>query len=49
MPLNIIAALSIWAVGENFGGILTPATDPDTGPLLALVALASGAEPHVAT
>ena len=39
--LSIIAALSIWAVGENFGGILTgQATDPSTGPLLALVALA---------
>jgi hypothetical protein len=41
VPLSIIAALSIWAVGENFGGILTgQATDPNTGPLLALVALA---------
>ena len=39
--LSIIAALFIWAVGENFGGILTgQATDPSTGPLLALVALA---------
>ena len=41
LPLSIVAALSIWAVGENFGGILTgQATDPNTGPLLALVALA---------
>ena len=39
--LSIAAALSIWAVGEFFGGILTgQATDPNTGPLLALVALA---------
>jgi len=39
--LSIAAALSIWAVSENFGGILTgQATDPNTGPLLALVALA---------
>lgn len=39
--LSIFAALSIWALGENFGGILTgQATDPNTGPLLALVALA---------
>ena len=38
---DIAAALSIWTVGENFGGILTgQATDPNTGPLLALVALA---------
>jgi hypothetical protein len=38
---EIVAALSIWAVGENFGGILTgQATDPNTGPLLALAALA---------
>ena len=41
VPLSIVAALSIWAVGENFGGILTgQATDPNTGPLLALVAVA---------
>jgi hypothetical protein len=41
VPLSIVAALSIWTVGENFGGILTgQATDPNTGPLLALVALA---------
>jgi hypothetical protein len=39
--LSIVAALSIWALGENFGAILTgQATDPNTGPLLALVALA---------
>ena len=41
VPLSIVAALSIWTVGENFGGILTgQATDPNTGPLLALMALA---------
>ena len=34
-------ALAIWVIGENFGGILTgQATDPNTGPLLVLVALA---------
>jgi hypothetical protein len=37
----IVAALVIWVVGENFGGIFTGSgTDPNTGPLLALISLA---------
>jgi hypothetical protein len=41
LTLSIILALAIWVIGENFGGILTgQATDPNTGPLLVLVALA---------
>ena len=35
------AAAAIWVIGQNFGGILTgTATDPNTGPLLALLAAA---------
>ncbi len=35
------AAAVIWVIGENFGGIFTgTATDPNTGPLLALLAAA---------
>ena len=34
-------ALAIWIVGENFGAMLTGmATDPNTGPLLILLAAA---------
>ncbi|HEY4457680.1 MAG TPA: hypothetical protein VGN81_25425 [Pseudonocardiaceae bacterium] len=41
MVVALVLAMLIWAVGENFGGILTgQATDPNTGPLLALLALA---------
>ncbi len=41
LALGIVMALAIWVIGENFGGILTgQATDPNTGPLLVLVALA---------
>jgi hypothetical protein len=41
VTLSIILAAAIWVIGENFGGILTgQATDPNTGPLLVLVALA---------
>jgi hypothetical protein len=41
LALAIIVAVAIWVIGENFGGILTgQATDPNTGPLLVLVALA---------
>jgi hypothetical protein len=37
---GVIAAGVIWAAGEQFGGILTgQATDPNTGPLLILLAL----------
>jgi hypothetical protein len=36
-----IAALVIWALGENFGDLASgSATDPNSGPLLALIALA---------
>jgi hypothetical protein len=39
--LAIVAALAMWVAGENFGGILTgQGTDPDTGPLLILLAAA---------
>lgn len=39
--LSIVIATAIWVIGENFGGILTcQATDPDTGPLLVLLAFA---------
>jgi hypothetical protein len=37
----VILAMAIWVVPENFGGILTgTGTDPNSGPLLALLALA---------
>jgi hypothetical protein len=37
----VVFAAVIWVAAENFGGILTgTATDPNTGPLLALVAIA---------
>lgn len=36
-----VTGLAIWVLGENFGQILTgTATDPNTGPLLALLAAA---------
>jgi hypothetical protein len=39
--VSIILAAASWVISENFGGILTgQATDPNTGPLLVLVALA---------
>jgi hypothetical protein len=39
--LAIVVALVIWVVGENFGMILAGgATDPNSGPLLVLLALA---------
>ncbi|HXL96290.1 MAG TPA: hypothetical protein VN969_45865 [Streptosporangiaceae bacterium] len=39
--LAVVTALAIWVVGENFGGIFTgQGTDPDTGPLLILLAAA---------
>jgi hypothetical protein len=37
----VLAGVVIWVVGENFGGILTGSgTDPNTGPLLIILALA---------
>lgn len=41
LVLSVVLALAIWVIGENFGEILTgQATDPNTGPLLILVAFA---------
>ena len=41
LALALIVALVIWAAGENFGGIFTgQGTDPNTGPLLILIAAA---------
>lgn len=43
-------AVIIWIVGENFGGILVgSATDPNTGPLLVLLAAAYWPGPHPRT
>ena len=39
--LALLVAAAIWVVGEAFGMILAGgATDPNSGPLLALLALA---------
>jgi hypothetical protein len=39
--VSVLAALAIWAVGENFGGMLTGrGTDPSSGLLLVLLAAA---------
>jgi hypothetical protein len=41
LVLSVLVALVIWVLGENFGGLLTgQATDPNTGPLLILLAAA---------
>ncbi len=41
LTLAVLAGLVIWAVGEDFGGMLTgQGTDPSTGPLLVLLAAA---------
>lgn len=41
LMLAALLALAIWVAGENFGGILTgQGTDPNTGPLLVLLAAA---------
>jgi hypothetical protein len=41
LVLAIVVSAVLWVVGEAFGGILASgATDPNTGPLLALLALA---------
>src|SRR5271165_3795594 len=41
LTLAIVAAMAIWVFGEAFGAIFTGSgTDPNTGPLLALLALA---------
>jgi hypothetical protein len=39
--LSVLVALFMWAVGQDFGGMLTgQGTDPSTGPLLVLLAAA---------
>lgn len=41
LVLAIVVAIAIWVAGQELGGILTGAgTDPNSGPLLALLALA---------
>jgi hypothetical protein len=41
LVLALVVAAAIWVVGEAFGMILAGgATDPNSGPLLALLALA---------
>ena len=41
LALSIAAAAAIWVLGESFGQILSgQGTDPNTGPLLILIALA---------
>ena len=45
--LAAVAGLVIWVIGENFGQILTGmATDPNTGPLLVLLAAAHWPRRH---
>jgi hypothetical protein len=41
LVLAVVIAAFIWVVGENFGAILAGSgTDPNTGPLLVLLAAA---------
>jgi hypothetical protein len=41
LVLAVVVATFVWVVGENFGGILSGSgTDPNTGPLLMLLAAA---------
>ncbi len=45
LVLGSVIALFCWVFGQSFGGILTgTATDPNTGPLIVLLALAAGLE-----
>jgi hypothetical protein len=45
--LAMLLATAYWIIGENFGGILTgQGTDPNSGPLLILLALAYWPHPH---
>jgi hypothetical protein len=47
LALAIVVGLAIWIVGENLGGMLTGmATDPNTGPLLILLAAAYWPRPR---
>jgi hypothetical protein len=41
LVLAVAVAVAIWVVGEGFGGVFSgPATDPNSGPLLVLLAVA---------
>ena len=41
LVLAVLAALAVWALGEHFGGLVSgSATDPNSGPLLVLIAVA---------
>jgi hypothetical protein len=41
VAIAVVTAIAIWAAGEHFGGVTDGmATDPNSGPLLALIALA---------
>jgi len=41
LMLAVVAAVALWVTAEHFGGILSgSATDPGTGPLLVLIAVA---------
>ncbi len=45
--LSVLMALFIWWAGEGFGQIFTPVgTDPNSGPLLVLLALCGKSMPH---
>ena len=48
--LAVIAALALWVAGEDFGGVFSGSgTDPNTGPVLVLLALAFWPYPRSAT
>jgi hypothetical protein len=50
LVVAVIAALALWAAAEGFGEILSgSATDPNTGPLLVLIAAAFWPYPRSAT
>jgi hypothetical protein len=41
LVLAVVVAAGIWVIGEDFGGVFTgSATDPNSGVLLALLAIA---------
>jgi hypothetical protein len=41
VALGLVLTLAFWALGQDFGGLFTgQATDPNTGPVLALMAIA---------
>jgi len=50
LVLAVSAAVALWVAGEDFGGIFSGSgTDPNTGPLLMLIALAFWPYPRSAT